>query len=216
MENLDLLPDSNVLFVSNHQTYYTDVITMYHIFGAHKWGFRNSIRNPLYLLSIRVNTYFIAAEETMKESGILPKLLTKAGAITVKRTWRKAGEAVQRNVDMNDVQTISKALKSGWVVTFPQGTTKPFAPARKGTALLIKEHQPMVVPIVINGFRRAFNKQGFLMKKRKTVLSVTIKPPIDFGSIEDKSPEEVIDIVMDAIEQSDQYRFKHYQRIASK
>ena len=33
-ENLHGLPKSNVLFVSNHQTYFADVITFLHIFCA--------------------------------------------------------------------------------------------------------------------------------------------------------------------------------------
>ena len=36
--HLDNLPKRNVLFVSNHQTYFWDVITLYHIFSAHSWG----------------------------------------------------------------------------------------------------------------------------------------------------------------------------------
>jgi hypothetical protein len=41
-------------------------------------------------------------------------------------------------------------------ITF-QGTTKSFKPVRKGTAHIIKEHRPIVVPIIIDGFP---TKQG--------------------------------------------------------
>mgnify|MGYP003042746843 CR=1 FL=1 len=37
-EHLKDLPRQNVLFVSNHQTYFADVITFLHIFCAVKWG----------------------------------------------------------------------------------------------------------------------------------------------------------------------------------
>lgn len=37
-EHLEGLPKQNVLFVSNHQTYFADVITFLHIFCAVKWG----------------------------------------------------------------------------------------------------------------------------------------------------------------------------------
>ena len=37
MENLHKLPKKNVLFVSNHQTYFLDVITFIHIFCAVSW-----------------------------------------------------------------------------------------------------------------------------------------------------------------------------------
>ena len=33
-ENLINLPDNNVLFVSNHQTYFYDVIAMLHVFNS--------------------------------------------------------------------------------------------------------------------------------------------------------------------------------------
>ena len=36
-ENLFNLPKKNVLFVSNHQTYFADVIAFVHIFCAVKW-----------------------------------------------------------------------------------------------------------------------------------------------------------------------------------
>ena len=37
-EHISKLPEQNVLFVSNHQTYFADVITFLHIFCAVKWG----------------------------------------------------------------------------------------------------------------------------------------------------------------------------------
>ena len=36
-EHIEKLPRRNVLFVSNHQTYFADVITFLHIFCAVKW-----------------------------------------------------------------------------------------------------------------------------------------------------------------------------------
>ena len=51
-----------------------------------------------------------------------------------------------------EVETnIKKALDDGWVITFPQGTTTPFKPIRRGTAHIIKTYKPIVVPIVIDG-----------------------------------------------------------------
>ena len=37
-ENIKDLPRNNVLFISNHQTYFAEVITFLHIFCAVKWG----------------------------------------------------------------------------------------------------------------------------------------------------------------------------------
>ena len=42
-EHLKNLPDRNVLFVSNHQTYFADVIAFIHIFCAVKWKKMNKL-----------------------------------------------------------------------------------------------------------------------------------------------------------------------------
>ena len=61
------------------------------------------------------------------------------------------------------------------VITFPQGTTTPFKPIRKGTAHIIKRYKPIVVPIVIDGFRRSFDKKGLRVKKKNVYQSFEIK-----------------------------------------
>jgi 1-acyl-sn-glycerol-3-phosphate acyltransferase len=114
---------------------------------------------PYYLLWPFTRINYVAAEETMK-SNWLTKLFLLAGAITVKRTWKNEGNEVKRGLDPLDTKKITHALQSNWVITFPQGTTKPFAPGRKGTAFIIKQTKPIVVPVVIGGFWRAFNKKG--------------------------------------------------------
>ncbi|MEC8683361.1 MAG: 1-acyl-sn-glycerol-3-phosphate acyltransferase, partial [Bacteroidota bacterium] len=43
------LPDTNVLFVSNHQTYFADVVAMFHVFNASLSGRVDSIKNVGYL-----------------------------------------------------------------------------------------------------------------------------------------------------------------------
>ena len=69
-ENIEHLPRRNVLFVSNHQTYFADVITFLHIFCAVKWGKKNRLGIPYYLLNPFTSVYYVAAEETMKGSWI--------------------------------------------------------------------------------------------------------------------------------------------------
>lgn len=204
-ENLKNLPHKNVLFVSNHQTYFGDVIAFVHIFCAVKWGKFNKLGIPYYLLNPFTNVFFVAAEETMNSSW-LTRLFKLGGALTVKRTWRAEGEDVNRDRDLVDTQKIDIALSKSWVITFPQGTTKPFAPGRKGTAHIIKNNQPIVVPVVINGFWRAFTKKGLTFKKVGTPLTVRFKPvlEIDYNS----SVEVILDQVMDAIEQSKEYMLK--------
>ena len=52
---------------------------------------------------------------------------------------------VNRQVKMSDIGNIGKALDDGWVITFPQGTTTPFKPIRKGTAHIIKKYNPIFI-----------------------------------------------------------------------
>jgi 1-acyl-sn-glycerol-3-phosphate acyltransferase len=201
-EHIENLPPRNVLFVSNHQTYFADVITFLHIFCAVKWRKKNRLGLPYYLLNPFTNVYYVAAEETMKSSWI-SRFFTLAGALKVKRTWKKDGAEVRRGLDPSDTRKIQKALGKNWVITFPQGTTKPFAPGRKGTAYIIKLMQPVVVPVVIQGFWRAFNKKGLKFKKKGVLLSVTFKAPLQ---IDYNAPaEEILSMVMDGIEQSKEH-----------
>lgn len=212
-EHLKDLPKQNVLFVSNHQTYFADVITFLHIFCAVKWRKENKLGIPYYLLNPFTNVYYVAAEETMKGS-FLSRIFSLAGAITVKRTWRANGEEVQRNVDMADTSKINEALSDSWVITFPQGTTKPFAPGRKGTAHIIKQNKPVVVPVVINGFWRAFTKKGLSFKKKGSLLSVKFKEPLNIDY--NDSVENILEKVMDAIEQSRRYMLKGKHHLMTK
>ena len=43
-EIINTLPDKNVLFISNHQTYFADVTAMIHVFNASLNGRRNSLK----------------------------------------------------------------------------------------------------------------------------------------------------------------------------
>ena len=184
------IPENNVLFISNHQTYFADVAAMFHVFNASLKGRDDSIKNIGYIWNPKLNLYYIAAGETMR-SGILPKIFAYTGSVSIDRTWRSAGENVNRQVKMSDISNISKALDDGWVITFPQGTTTPFKPIRRGTAHIIKTHKPTVVPIVIDGFRRSFDKKGLMIKKRNVLQSMVIKEPLKI----DYENDEISDIV---------------------
>jgi 1-acyl-sn-glycerol-3-phosphate acyltransferase len=195
------LPDTNVLFISNHQTYFADVVAMFHVFNASLSGRNDSIKNVGYLWQPKMNIYYVAASETMK-AGWLPRILAYVGAISVERTWRAEGKDIteKREVNPNDTENIGIALKDGWLITFPQGTTKSFKPVRKGTAHIIKNYKPVVVPIVIDGFRRSFDKKGLRLKKKGILQTFTIKEPlvIDY---ENDSIEAIVEQVEYAIEQ---------------
>jgi|TARA_B110000971_G_scaffold79880_1_gene82057 1-acyl-sn-glycerol-3-phosphate acyltransferase len=193
------LPDTNVLFISNHQTYFADVVAMFHVFNAALSGRDDNIKNVGYLWNPKLNIYYVAAKETMK-SGFLPKLFAYAGSISIERTWRSSGEDVNRQVKMSDISNINKALKDGWVITFPQGTTTPFKPIRKGTAHIIKRYKPIVVPIVIDGFRRSFDKRGIRIKKKNILQSMEIKAPLEID-YDIESIDQIVEKIEYAIEQ---------------
>ena len=185
--------------MSNHQTYFADVVAMFHVFNASLSGRIDNIKNVGYLWRPKLNIYFIAAKETMK-AGLLPRILAYAGSVSIERTWREAGKDVKRQVKMSDISNIGTALNDGWVVTFPQGTTTPFKPLRKGTAHIIKKYKPVVVPIVIDGFRRSFDKKGLLIKKKGILQSMVIKAPLEID-YENDSMEKIIEQLEYAIEQ---------------
>ena len=193
------LPETNVLFISNHQTYFADVVAMFHVFNASLSGRIDNIKNVGYLWNPKLNIYYVAAKETMK-SGFLPKVLAYAGSVSIDRTWRAAGKEVNRQVKMSDITNISKALDDGWVITFPQGTTTPFKPIRKGTAHIIKHYKPVVVPIVIDGFRRSFDKKGIRIKKKNILQSMEIKEPLDID-YEGDTVSDIVEKIEYAIEQ---------------
>lgn len=204
-EHLQDLPKQNVLFVSNHQTYFADVITFIHIFCAVSWRKKNRLGIPYYLLWPFTRINYVAAEETMK-SNWLTRIFLLAGGLSIKRTWKKDGNEVRRGLDTADTLKITRALERNWVITFPQGTTKPFAPGRKGTAYIIKQNRPIVIPVVIGGFWRAFNKKGLKFKKKGSLLSVTFKEPLKINY--EDSTDVILEQIMDAIEQSSKYMLK--------
>ena len=198
-EIIQNLPENNVLFVSNHQTYFADATAMYHVINASLKGRENSIKNIGYIWWPKLNLYFVAAKETMKE-GLLPKILAYAGSVSIERSWRSQGKDIKRNVQSKDIDSVEKALKEGWVITFPQGTTTPWKPIRKGTAHLIKKNKPIVVPVVIDGFRRSFDKKGLFLKKKGVDQLMRFKKPMKID-YENDSIDQIVKNIGVAIEQ---------------
>lgn len=204
-ENLENLGDRGILVVSNHQTYFADVVGIYQVICSKRSVLSNSYKNPLYLLAPILNCYFIAAEETMK-SGWLPKIVSYAGSVSIRRIWRDRDKDVKRQVRFTDITNIGLALDNGWVITFPQGTTKPYAPGRRGVTHIIKKFNPKVVPVVIDGFQDAFKHKKFTLNKLGSTVSLKFKPPLEFDKNED--PEKILSKIMDAIEQSPSFEGK--------
>ena len=199
MERLHRLPKQNVLFVSNHQTYFIDVIAFLHVFCAVSCGKKKGLGFPFYLLWPYTRIKFVSAEETMSKNRFV-RLLSLAGSIWIKRTWVTDDQVVRKGLNPSDTRKIAKALEKNWVITFPQGTTQPFVPGRKGTAFIIKYTKPIVVPIVIEGFSTAFDKKKFRLLKKGTQLNITFKEPMQIDY--EDSTEKILDQVMEAIEQS--------------
>ena len=65
------LPETNVLFISNHQTYFADVVAMFHVFNASLSGRVDNINNIGYIWNPKLNVYFVAAGETMRSGFFL-------------------------------------------------------------------------------------------------------------------------------------------------
>ena len=172
---------------------------MFHVFNASLNGRHDSIKNIGYLWKPKLNIYYVAAAETMNKS-LLTKVLAYAGSISIERTWRSEGQDVNRPVKMSDITNIGIALDDGWVITFPQGTTTPWKPLRKGTAHIIKKYKPIVVPVVIDGFRRSFDKKGLRIKKKGILQSMQIKEPLKID-YENESVDSIIEKLEYAIEQ---------------
>lgn len=188
-ERLRELPPSGVLFVANHQTVCTDVIAMYSTM-IETLNDAKRLRNP------KLNLYYIAARESMQK-GLLLRVFKIAGAVLVDRTWRHGADAIERPIQSFDVAAIGHAINDGWVMTFPQGTTRPHAPVRKGTAHLVKEHAPIVVPVRVDGFNQAFDKSGLKTINADVALTIEFGAPMVIDLAD--SVESVTVAIADAI-----------------
>ena len=101
-----------------------------------------------------------------------------SGAVLVQRSWRESGEDVDREIRAEDPNKIRLALEDGWVITFPRGTTDNSKPVRKGTAHIIKDNNPTVIPVKISGFNEVFQRNGLKVINRKLPFSIEISEPL--------------------------------------
>jgi 1-acyl-sn-glycerol-3-phosphate acyltransferase len=164
-EVLKELPRRNVVFLANHQTYFLEAIAFFDLVY---------VRHQMPLESPIVR--FSAAEETMKQN-LLTKLMTLAGGVTFRRSFREAGEDVRRAVDMEGVARVEEAIQDGWLLHFPAGTTKKGAPLRGGVSRLLHNTKAVALPMRVDGFRELLlHKQvpGKLFKQ----CSLKIHPPL--------------------------------------
>ncbi len=192
-EIIKTLPDTKVLFISNHQTYFADVSAMIHVINASLKNRVNSIKNPSYLFRSKYNLYYVASKVTMK-SKFLSRVLEYTGSVSIGRPWIEKDNTPK----MSDFSNIITAINTGWVINFPQGTTNPKAEVRNGTSFLIKKVQPIVIPIVIKGFSDFFHRTRLKTLDKNATMSITFKPPLNIDT--DLSIEEINKLIKEAIE----------------
>lgn len=179
-ELLDILPEKNVMFVSNHRTYFMDSAVLHRrmmISGKH------TIWNPKTNLSV------IIAKETL-DSLPYGRLMEHAGCIPIRRSWRDGDSDANRGIDVVAVKKTLRALKSGWLLNFPTGTTNPDAEVRPGTASYIKKTKPVVVPVHISGVYECFGKKSTKsLSNESKEMKVVFKEPLQ---IDYKDMPEII------------------------
>lgn len=163
---LKALPRKNVIFLSNHQTYFTEAIAFYDLLYI-------VLDMPYEDPHLR----FSAATETMKKN-LLTKILTYAGGVTFRRSFREAGKEVNRPVDLEGIGKIEEAIATGWLLHFPTGTTQHHAPIRPGIAQLLHRTKPIAVPVRVDGFRDLLLHKQFPGRTGKDA-TIRFFPPMD-------------------------------------
>ena len=184
--HLAALPRHGVLFVSNHLTYYMDVLAIHSAIASRACG-------PFDGFHHNLDVRFVAAFETLNRRGLLPRIFNYAGAVLIRRSWRDGDRDLQRPVNPEDIARVTDALRRGWLITFPTGTTTPGAPVRKGTAHIIRDTRPIVVPVHLEGFDRAFSRRGFRSIGRGIDLLVRFGAPLEIPGV--ASVDEIIEIL---------------------
>jgi 1-acyl-sn-glycerol-3-phosphate acyltransferase len=165
-ERLNALPKRGVVFLSNHQTYFTEAIAFFDLVYRRRWV---RWEDP-YLR-------FSAAEETMGKN-LVTSLLSTAGAVTFHRSHRHGGVDLRRSVDLEGIARIEQAIRSGWLLHFPTGTTREGAPIRPGVARLLHTTQAVAVPMRVDGFREMLLHKQIPGRIRRRV-SIRIDEPLD-------------------------------------
>jgi 1-acyl-sn-glycerol-3-phosphate acyltransferase len=166
---LDTLPRKNVVFLSNHQTYFMEAIAFFDlVYVKHALP----LENPF--------TRFSAATETMQKN-LVTQIFTKAGGVTFRRSFREGGKEVKRTVDLEGVAKVEEAIANGWLLHFPAGTTQKGAPLRPGVAQLLHRTKAVAVPMRVDGFRRLLLYRqipGKILRK----CHLTLHPPMDLDA----------------------------------
>jgi 1-acyl-sn-glycerol-3-phosphate acyltransferase len=165
---LDTLPRKNVVFLSNHQTYFIEAMAFFDLVY---------VRHHLPLENPFVR--FSAATETMKQN-LLTRLFIKAGGVTFRRSFREGGKEVKRSADFEGIAKVEEAIANGWLLHFPAGTTKKGAPLRPGVAQLLHRTKAVAVPVRVDGFRNLLLYKQIPGKVLRR-CHLTLHPPLDLA-----------------------------------
>lgn len=169
---LGTLPRSNVIFLANHQTYFLEAIAFFDlVYLRHHLPLEHPVLK------------FSAAEETMKMNP-LTMVMRMAGGVTLKRRFRDRGREVDRPVDLDGVARIQEAIRSGWLLHFPAGTTREGAPVRSGIARILHDTRPIAVPVRVDGFRRMLLLRQVPGKLFRS-CSIQVQAPLDLQAFYD-------------------------------
>jgi 1-acyl-sn-glycerol-3-phosphate acyltransferase len=169
-EILPELPRRNVVFLANHQTYFMEAMAFFDLVY---------VRHQLPLEDPFLR--FSAAEETMKKN-LFTALMTLAGGVTFRRSFRSGGVDLQRPVDLDGFVRVKEAIHEGWLLHFPAGTTRKGAPLRAGVARLLHDTGAVAVPVRVDGFRKLLLHKQLPGKLFKS-CSIRIHPPLDLEEL---------------------------------
>lgn len=168
-EQLENLPRRNVVFLSNHQSYFLEAVAFFDlVYVRHQFDLEDPVLR------------FSAAEETMKKN-LFTSLLARAGGVTLRRSFRDAGGDVSRPVDTRGAARVEKAIRTGWLLHFPAGTTRKGAPLRAGVARLLHNTRAVAIPMRVDGFRELL-MQGQLPGNVFQQCSITLHAPLALDS----------------------------------
>jgi len=166
---IDRLPRKNVVFLSNHQTYFMEAMAIFDVVY---------VRHHLPLEDPFMR--FSAATETMKHNP-LTQLFTKAGGVTFRRSFREGGKDVKRAADFEGIAKVEEAIANGWLLHFPAGTTQKGAPLRPGVAQLLHRTKAVAVPVRVDGFRDLLLYKQFPGKLLQK-CHLRLHPPMDLAA----------------------------------
>ena len=166
-EVLTDLPRRNVVFLANHQTYFLEAIAFFDlVYVRHQFPLEDPVLR------------FSAAEETMKKN-LLTKLMTLAGGVTFRRSFREGG---RRRAAARWTWTASRASRrrsaTAGCCTSPPAPRRRARPCAPGVSRLLHNTKAVALPVRVDGFRELLlHKQlpGKLFKR----CSLKIHPPLD-------------------------------------